>query len=337
MTDLLNSPSWVDDAALRHAAYYQEILERLDQLLERGGNSSSVAVNRFFEEWPNIAVAQRWAAQHASENPHAARLCAVFPIAGKYLLDLLLEPLERVQWLEAALSAWRFMPLAIDEAALIGNLAYALYDAGRMEQALKYAERYVDLAHHRKDHLTEAKALGILGMLLRTMGKLPKARTIHLQELRLGRSTGDQRTESSALGNLGIICRLQGKVRRAIKLHGAQLTHCRAAGDRVNEGSALGNLGHCYRLLGDNVRSIDLLKQRLSIARELGDRRGEAIASWHLGIAYEANGDLQSAVELLDRAVAWEQAIGRSDAENDAAYVAKLRSRIKKKNESFSH
>ena len=34
MTDLLNSPSWVDDAALRHAAYYQEILERLDQLLE---------------------------------------------------------------------------------------------------------------------------------------------------------------------------------------------------------------------------------------------------------------------------------------------------------------
>ena len=69
----------------------------------------------------------------------------------------------------------------------------------------------------------------------------------------------------------------------------------------------------------------------------MGDRRGEAIASWHLGIACEANGDLQSAVELLDRAVAWEQAIGRSDAENDAAYVAKLRSRIKKKNESFSH
>lgn len=332
MRDLLNSPSWVNDVGLRHATYYQEILGRLDRLLERGDNSSSTAVNRFFEEWPNIAVAQRWAAQHASEDPHAARLCAVFPIAGKYLLDLLLEPLERVQWLEAALCAWQLMPSAVDEAALIGNLAYALYDAGKEEQALEYAERYVDLAHHRKDDLAEAKALGIFGMLLRTTGKLAKARTIHLQELRLGRATGDKRTESSALGHLGIICRLQGKVKRAIKLHYAQLTHCRISGDRVNEGSALGNLGHCYRLLGDDLRSIDLLKQRLSIARELGDRRGEAIASWHLGLTYEANGDLQSAIELFDMAVAWEQSIGRSDAENDAAYVAQLRSRIKKEN-----
>ena len=61
----------------------------------------------------------------------------------------------------------------------------------------------------------------------------------------------------------------------------------------------------------------------------LGDKGGEAIASWNLGLRYEALGGLEKAIALMQVCVDFDRAIGHPDAEKRAAYVGKVRTRLK--------
>ncbi len=280
----------LEDAAAqeRHAEHYRRVLAALDVRYRQGGTEIPPALTAFERNWRNIQAGQAWAAGRAGEDRVAAELCAVYPIAGAYLLELRQPPRERIRWLEATVRSAREIGDRRGEGNAIGNLGLAYADLGETRRAIGLYE----------------------------------------QDLEIRREIGDRYGEGNATGYLGLAYADLGETRRAIELYEQHLEIAREIGDRRGEGNATGNLGNAYAALGETRRAIKLYERRLEIARGIGDRRGEANASWNLGATYEKEGRLEAAVGAMSLRVEYERELGHPDAEKHAKRVEEIRARL---------
>ncbi|HEX3093124.1 MAG TPA: TIR domain-containing protein, partial [Candidatus Angelobacter sp.] len=64
----------------RHASYYCDFLETLENLYLRGGESVTRALDLFDLEWGNIKSGQRWSNLHSATNAVAVELCLRYPL-----------------------------------------------------------------------------------------------------------------------------------------------------------------------------------------------------------------------------------------------------------------
>ncbi|MCD4673098.1 MAG: tetratricopeptide repeat protein [Anaerolineaceae bacterium] len=161
-------------AISRHAAHYLQVLRIADELYLQGGDKILNALNLFDREWENILAGQAWAAKHKKDK-NAAQLCADFPDAGIYCLSLRLHPLERIRWLEDALSAAREIGDRRGEGAALGNLGIAYASLGQYQQAIEHYNQHLEIAREIGDRRGEANTSWNLGLLLAGQGKLQEA------------------------------------------------------------------------------------------------------------------------------------------------------------------
>lgn len=232
-----------DKLRLRHAEHYLEILGRTSDLYEQGGEGVREALELFDREWENVRSGFHWTAEHASEDKTVARLCAFYPNAGAYCLDLRLSPSEHIQWLEPALAAARRLINPTIEAAHLGSLGNAYMSLNEIDHAISLYREWLEVA----------------------------------------RKTGDRQIEGASLGNLGIAHATLNEPRRAIELFEQHLFIAREIGDRHGEGIALGRLGDAYASLGEPRRAWECYEQALALLHEIGDRPREAEISEKLG------------------------------------------------------
>ncbi len=212
------------------------------------------------------------------------------------------------------------------EGAALGNLGFAYMNLGDARQAISLYEQRLPITREVGDRLGEGQTLGNLGAAYMNLGDTRRAIDFYEQHLAIAREIDDRRGEGMALGNLGSAHLQLGDVRQATVFHRQSLDIMREVGDRHGEGQVLGNLGVAYMMLGDTRRAIHFYEQDLAVTREIGNRQGEAFVCWNLGLLYEQQGDLARAAELMQVCVDFEREIGHPDAEEDAAYVARLRS-----------
>ncbi len=86
----------LQEAGLRHSAYYKDVLRTTNELYKQGGESIRRGLSLFDQEWANIKMGQAWSAMHAAENAEAAQLCNIYPGAGIYCLNLRQNPHEQI-------------------------------------------------------------------------------------------------------------------------------------------------------------------------------------------------------------------------------------------------
>lgn len=247
-------------AQARHAAHYANVLRAANKLYLQGGEAFMQGLALFDAEWTNIQSGQSWVARHASDDDMTARLCAHYPHVGTNLLGLRMNPRDRINWSETALSAARQSGIRSSEAALLIILGISFFELGEISRAIEFVE----------------------------------------QGLLIYREIGDRHGEGVALGNLGIAYRNLGETCRAIELYEQQIEIAREVGDRLGEGTALGNLGIAYRRSGETRRAVELYEQALVIDREIGDRLGEAIDLWNLSLALDELGDRRQAIACAE-------------------------------------
>jgi tetratricopeptide (TPR) repeat protein len=336
--------------AMRHAAYYADLLAASNVLYLKGHNAVGEGLALFDREQTNIEAGQAWAATHATNDEPSAKIANAYPNAGTYILNLRLHPCRWLQWLHTALTAARFLNDRQSEYYHLGNLGLAYSALGEYrkaiefhEQALQIARRFGDrsgegaglgnlgsayalLAEPHKaidlyqkqltitretgDRLGEANVLGNLGAAYADMSQLRKAIEFYQQSLNIDREIGNRRGEGSALANLGLAYQELGEPPKAIECHHQALIIHREIGDRYGESHALGNLGICHKDLGDPLKAVALCQQQLTISREMNDRRGEGSALGNLGNAYAALGEFQKAIDLYHQAQAIQNEIG---------------------------
>lgn len=253
----------MEGAALRHAGYYQTLLDSANSLYEQGGEALMQGLALYDRERANIEAGQAWAAERAEADDEAATLCNAYPGAGAHVLELRRHPHERINWLEAALSAARRLKTRGPESVHLANLGIAYSQIGEPRRAI---------GHHE-------------------------------QALVISREIGDRRAEGQDLGNLGIAYAQLSEPRHAIEQFEQRLEIAREIGDRRGEGNALGNLGNVYTQIDEPRHAIEHHEQALVISREIGNRRAEGNDLSNMALALDELGNLEQAIANAEAAL----------------------------------
>jgi len=128
-----------ENAQQRHAKYYQELLWKANELFLKGGDSLSVGLIQFDNDWTNIQIGQKWAKANTAKSNEVAEICSNFA-RNNIILRLRLHPRENIKWQEAALVAARQINNRNAEGAHRGNLGLAHADLGDARKAIEYYE-----------------------------------------------------------------------------------------------------------------------------------------------------------------------------------------------------
>jgi tetratricopeptide (TPR) repeat protein len=299
-----------------HSAHYQGVLHEADALYEQGGQCLKQGLALLDREWHNIQAGQIWAATWTEQCREACELCASYPDAGKYVLDLRQHPRERIRWSEAALNAAKILRRRKAAARHLIALGNAYIDLSEAQRAIDCYEQALVYAREINDRPGEADALSGLGTAYHIGGGLNRARESHGAALEIAKGIKDQRAEAVALGNLGAVYFTLGEARVATELYDRQLKLARQIGDRRIESGALGGLGLAHYSLNNAKLAADLFNQQLAITREIGDRQGEAGGLCFLGNACASLKDYRQAIAYNEQSLAIAREIG--DRRNEA-------------------
>jgi tetratricopeptide (TPR) repeat protein len=227
-----------DDAKQRHTKHYLKVLSDTEKLYNEGGKNILAGLMLFDREWANIKEGQAWAEvmmrsvkkpKEKSDLEFALQMANSYPNNGGNLLALRQHPVERIRWLETALTAARLMKIHSFEGAHLGNLGLAYADLGETRKAIEY----------------------------------------HEQALVISREIGDRRGEGNGLGNLGLAYAGLGETRKAIEYYEQALVISREIGDRRGEGGALFNMSLALDKLGQRPEAIDHAKTALEIFEQI--------------------------------------------------------------------
>jgi tetratricopeptide (TPR) repeat protein len=217
----------------------RDLLSSANDLYLQGGLNIQAGLDLFDREWANIMAGQAWAENNLENNPSAAELCKRYPAAGAYVIDLRLNPLQKITWLETALSA----------------------------------------ARQQNDRNIEGVHLGNLGRTYAALGDSKKAIQYYEQALAIDREIGDRRGEGAWLGNMGLAYADLGETYTATEYNMQNLAISREIGDRSGEAYASWNLGGEYEKAGDLKQAANLMQVCVDFEREIGHQDAEKDAA----------------------------------------------------------
>jgi tetratricopeptide (TPR) repeat protein len=167
----------------RHAEYYKNVLSKIDELYVKGGTNCLVGRDLFDREWTNINTGQKWAEdtitccsqETKSTSPNsdlgsALRLSNEYPALGAYVIQLRLNPTERIRWLETAVAAARLLKDIKNEGLHLGNLGIAYIQKGEVPRAIELKQR-LSISQKIGDIFGESNAIGNLGIAYAEIGE----------------------------------------------------------------------------------------------------------------------------------------------------------------------
>lgn len=300
-------------AALLHGAYYLRVLDGLNDLYLQGGESQTDSLKKLDVEFPNILSARKNMVDAVSnvEVPQEIGatdralldLCNAFPDAGAYLINVKLNSLERVRWLQDALNASLKLRNDVTTQAHLGNLGLAYYELGQLPQAVDHLLRAIQLAEQIGDKYHQGAWLGNLGNTYAIIGDHDKAIEYYEQHLKLSKEINDVRGERHVLANLGVSYAHLGNMPKAIEYYKRFLELAVQSKDRREESQALMNLGFAYYDLGDLEEADRLLQTAQEISIELGDKLTQCLVMGGLADIHIDRKDFQIAIKILTQAI----------------------------------
>jgi tetratricopeptide (TPR) repeat protein len=258
-----------------HAEYYQSVLHEADALYEQGGEALRRGLGLVTRDWHNLEAGQAWAAAHAAENQAAAELCASYPDAGRYVLELRQPPHERLRWCETALAA----------AARLGR------------------------------HKAEGRHLLAMGQACLRLGEYDQSRNYFERALAIANAYTDQSGAARALNGLGARCFEAADLTRALDYYTQGLEDARHANDHRAAAQALGGQGLVHATIGAHAAAQTALELALAITREIGDLAGQGQAHFHFALVYEKAGEQSRAVAEAQHALSLLLQVGSTQVE----------------------
>lgn len=264
-----------DEAKLRHAAHFQQLLSDANDLYWGGGNKVVEALAMFDRERINTETGQRWCAEKMDSNLAAARLAKVYAARGISILGLRLHPRERIEWLNVGMRACHKLDGRSGEGVALGYLGQSYADLGETRRAIEFYEQALVIAREIGDRRGEGAWLGYLGRAYADLGEARKAIGFHEQALVIDREIGDRRGEGADLGNLGRAYSDLDETSKAIEYYEQSIELAREIGYRYLEANNLLGWGDTLVKLGEADRAIEMIEAALSIYEQIESPRAE--------------------------------------------------------------
>ena len=265
-----------------HAEYYQSVLHEADALYEQGGDALQRGLGLVTRDWHNIEAGQAWASQawtlgNAAKNQAAAELCASYPDAGRYILELRQPPRERLHWCETALAAAARLGRHKAEGRHLLALGQACLRLGEAAQAHTYFERALAVAQAYFDQSGIARALNGLGALCYEAADLTRALDYHTRALEAARDANDHRAAAQALGGQGLVHAAKGAYDAAQSALELELTINREIGDLAGQGQAHFHFALAYEKAGNRAQVIAQAQTALALLQQVESNLAEAV------------------------------------------------------------
>jgi CHAT domain-containing protein/tetratricopeptide (TPR) repeat protein len=241
---------------------------------------------------------------------------------GRRLYDQSPQPSpEAAERLQAAAAMWRETGDKFWEAVALTNLAWALTDLRKYDEAIAAHGRALPLFREIKDRVGEGKVVNGLGLIYNNAKDYPKARLYYEQALAVRRELKDRRGVGVTLANLGQVYQNLRDHEKAREYFEQSLLVARDVKNKDGEVFALTSLASVYKSLGmvDEVR--ECLEQALAIVKEIKDRRGERGLLKSLGLYYlQSLGHYEKAHTYFEQSLALSKALQDKAGEGDVLH-----------------
>jgi|WetSurMetagenome_2_1015567.scaffolds.fasta_scaffold02503_8 tetratricopeptide (TPR) repeat protein/nucleoside phosphorylase len=295
----------------RYVTYYLLLLDTANELYQKGGKNVLNGLELFDREQVNILAGQAWAESkviqakeiksEAKDIEFALSMSNAYAYTGSNLLDLRLDPYDKIHWIKVGLDAAQELNDRNAEGLHLGNLGSAYLDIGESRKTIELEKRALSIFQEIGYHEGECAVTGNLGLAFYTLGEISKAMEFFRQHLDISRKIGNRHEECIALLHMGDAYRYLENNGQAIELYEQALGISKEIGDRRAESTILGNIGYAFFSNGDIKTAIELFQFRLDIANEIGDKKGECSASGRLGNAYFVLNNALKAIEYYKR------------------------------------
>ncbi|MGW4826645.1 tetratricopeptide repeat protein [Amycolatopsis japonica] len=198
----------------------------------------------------------------------------------------------------------------------IDNLAAALTEAGRFEEALQNLNTALLAGRVLLDDLAiDGRMMDDMGLALQGVGDAGRAASYHLYAADLFQELGDRRSEAAARSNAGSALQKRGDHIRALDEHTAAVAIFHEIGDRPHAAMARGNLAITLYELQQRGDAIDVFLAVGTAFEEVGDRRSAAQTWRNLGVVFREAGWLADTVQAFVAAAVTYAKIGDRRAE----------------------
>ncbi|MFC9844420.1 BTAD domain-containing putative transcriptional regulator [Streptomyces sp. NPDC060223] len=234
-------------------------------------------------------------------------------------------------WLDVArtgLAAARSARDRKGEAWSLGDVAAALTQMHRFDEAIDHLRQAMTLWRELGDPLGRSHCLGNLGNTYLQTGRLGKAVEYSRRALAVHRIIGSAWSEGIMLANLGDAYQRLGRFDEAVDCLEQALTVLRTIGNRWVEGVTLDILGTVHHRLGRHDEALDHYRRALETHRDVGNRWGEGHTLGHVGEVHLASGSLEAARTTWNQALSIFEDFDHPDAEE-------MRKRVGSLNECF--
>ncbi|WP_324990603.1 TIR domain-containing protein [Hyalangium sp.] len=296
------------NAEQRHAGYFVEVLEALNERYRAGGGARAEAIVAFDRDWPDMAVGFERAGSHESAHGEVEEgfvnmgLIRRYSLAAGPLMRLRRPPRERERWHRMALRATTAEQSGYAAHRL--GLGLALADLGMRDDAIipstddaqaELARLYVDAGRWE-----EAEKL-FFAVVLRTEAD---SREVH-QIAQLQYVAACLARHSGSLDDA------------EQKFESARDWAARAADVRLEVDVMLGLAGVAVERGVWGIAGARFI-EAMDFARDHRDERGLALGSWEFGRLRARQGDLKVGREFMQRLVDYRRSIGHVEAESTA-------------------
>ena len=186
-----------------------------------------------------------------------------------------------------------------------------VYKSSAPAKALGYGESALHLAESFPDPVAEVQALDEMAWALMELGRYDEAVARAEQGLARARGGLYRRGEARALSNLGTIARLRGEFAEALERFRESLAIYEAIGDEAAVATSLSNISVVQGFdTGDYQPAIENQLAALEIQDRLGDESGRYQSYANLGVIYDNMGDQAQAARYLDMALEGWRSVG---------------------------
>lgn len=263
----LEASGEAEDARQAHAAYYVDLLERLDPKINRAEQLQSMDVVE--QEHENILAALSWFLDnHALEG--AFRLCRVM---WKFWLNrgALREGRD---WLRTVIERGQAFAGTLPT-LLRADVHYGASALAYFAQDTNYAEIETSILNYQKLYQEAAHSQGIidsfiaLGQVAILQGNYEIARAYHREALLLIETAGDTWHRAETFMLAGRIAQVQGDHARAREAYEQAVKLTRELGERQALSYTLGYLSQAARALNDSDAALVFSLEQLAVALEI--------------------------------------------------------------------
>jgi tetratricopeptide (TPR) repeat protein len=288
-------------AFLNYLRHYQSVWAVAEEQYAKGGDNTRTALLLFDSEFEHLKRAYEWALANTNTDAVSALLAKIPKFYN--IAPLRLQPNQRLEWLQASLTAAEKLEDFSSQNMLLGHIGTSYDDLASYPEAIAYYERALEMTRRIGDQEKEGFWLGNMGAAYSSMGQIPKALGYLEQALEIARRSGHKINECDCLNNIAMSYTTLGEIRKAVEYLLLALEIANEIDNRERKAIYLANIGADYINLGQARKALEYLKEARKIARRLGDLRREEFSLGTIGIALMNLGDFDKALVFFNKAL----------------------------------